>query len=78
MCPLCSPTDLHALRLPRVSFGQVHLHQIQRGGAVPEEPVQPAALQRGGVPVVRERGPGPGPVHPGRGLLLLLLGLHQT
>lgn len=73
-----SPSELQRLRLPRMPFGQLHFLQVQRRGSVPEEHLQPAALQRLCLPLVCELRDRAGPVHPGRGLLLLLLGLYQT
>lgn len=77
--PPVFPSDILQLyRLLVVPVGALHLHQVQQRGPAAEEPVQPADLQRGGLPVVHQLCHRPGPVHPGRGLRLLLLGLQQA
>lgn len=64
--------------LPRLPLSQLHLHQVQRRGGLPEEPLQPTDLQRRGFPLVCQLHHRLGAVHAGGGLCLLLLGLHQT
>lgn len=70
---------LQRLGLPvHLPVGKLHLHPVQQRGAVPAEPLQPADLQHPGLPVVRQLRHRAGPVHPGRGLRLVLLGLQQA
>lgn len=71
-------SELHLVRLPRLPLSQLHLYQVQRRGSLPEEPLQPADLQRSGFPLVCQLRHRLGAVYAGRGLCLLLLGLHQT
>lgn len=72
------PSDLQLLHSRQLPQRQLRLPQVQRRGPPPEEPLQPADLQRGGFPVVRQLCHRAGTVHAGGGLFLLLLGLQQT